>query len=150
MCKRRCKYEIQVDSLKSHIRLSLCGIAAKVGFSKLATRAAIQLGTAATAVHQNDFGNGASILVKVTKFNGDFEKSSVNDRKYVFHFRPKPKPEKHLALGRIPKPKPKVHIYVKMGGILLKFNVSIIRDLTSILTKYQYTYRISILTVSVY
>ena len=35
----------------------------------------------------------------------------VNDRKYVFHFRPKPKPklEKHLALGRILKPKPKVH-----------------------------------------
>ena len=50
----------------------------------------------------------------------------VNDRKYVFHFRPKPKPEKHLALGRIPKPKPKpkVQIYVKIGGILLKFNVS--------------------------
>ena len=43
----------------------------------------------------------------------------VNDRKYVFHFRPKPKPklEKHLALGRIPKPKPKVQIYVKIGGI---------------------------------
>jgi hypothetical protein len=42
----------------------------------------------------------------------------VNDRKYVFHFRPKPKPksEKHLALGRIPKPKPKVQIYVNMGG----------------------------------
>ena len=41
----------------------------------------------------------------------------VNDRKYVFHFRPKPKPkpEKHLALGRIPKPKPKVQIYVKIG-----------------------------------
>ena len=51
---------------------------------------------------------------------------AVNDRKYVFHFRPKPKPkpEKHLALGRIPKPKPKVQIYVKIGGILLKFNVS--------------------------
>ena len=51
---------------------------------------------------------------------------SVNDRKYVFHFGPKPKPklEKHLALGRIPKPKPKVQIYVKIGGILLKFNVS--------------------------
>ena len=51
---------------------------------------------------------------------------SVNDRKYVFHFRPKPKPklEKHLALGQIPKPKPKVQIYVKIGGILLKFNVS--------------------------
>ena len=44
----------------------------------------------------------------------------------VFHFRPKPKPkpDKHLALGRIPKPKPKVQIYVKIGGILLKFNVS--------------------------
>ena len=29
---------------------------------------------------------------------------TVNDRKYVFHFRPepKPKPEKHLALGRMP------------------------------------------------
>ena len=53
-------------------------------------------------------------------------KLAVNDRKYVFHFRPKPKPklEKHLALGRIPKPKPKVQIYVKIGGILLKFNVS--------------------------
>ena len=51
---------------------------------------------------------------------------SVNDRKYVFHFRPKPKPkpEKHLALGRIPKPKLKVQIYLKIGGILLKFNVS--------------------------
>ena len=47
----------------------------------------------------------------------------VNDRKYVFHFRPKPKLEKHLALGRIPKPKPKVQIYVKIGGILLKFIV---------------------------
>ena len=48
----------------------------------------------------------------------------VNDRKYVFHFRqkPKPKPDKHLALGQIPKPK--VQIYVKIGGILLKFNVS--------------------------
>ena len=33
--------------------------------------------------------------------------STVNDRKSVFHFRPKPNiwPEKHLALGRIPKPK---------------------------------------------
>ena len=51
---------------------------------------------------------------------------AVNDRKYVFHFRPKPKPklEKYLALGQIPKPKPKVQIYVKIGGILLKFNVS--------------------------
>ena len=51
---------------------------------------------------------------------------AVNDRKYVFHFRPKPKPksEKHLAFGRIPKPKPKVQIYVKKGEILLKFNVS--------------------------
>ena len=31
---------------------------------------------------------------------------AVNDRKSVFHFRPKPNiwPEKHLALGRIPKP----------------------------------------------
>ena len=39
---------------------------------------------------------------------------TVNDRKYVFHFRPKPKPksEKHLALGRIPKPK------VKIQGVL--------------------------------
>ena len=46
---------------------------------------------------------------------------AVNDRKYVFHFRPKPNiwPEKHLALGRIPKPKPKVQIFVKIGGILL-------------------------------
>ena len=35
---------------------------------------------------------------------------AVNDRKSVFHFRPKPNiwPEKHLALGRIPKPKPNV------------------------------------------
>ena len=39
---------------------------------------------------------------------------AVNDRKYVFHFRPKPKLEKHLALGRIPKAKLKVQIYVKM------------------------------------
>ena len=51
-------------------------------------------------------------------------KRPVNDRKYVFHFRPKPKLEKHLALGWIPKPKPKVQIYVKIGGILLKFIVS--------------------------
>ena len=45
---------------------------------------------------------------------------SVNDRKCVFHFRPKPNiwPEKHLALGRIPKPKPNVQIYIKIGGIL--------------------------------
>ena len=44
----------------------------------------------------------------------------MNDRKYVFHFRPKPNiwPEKHLALGRIPKPKPNVQIYIKIGGIL--------------------------------
>ena len=42
---------------------------------------------------------------------------TVNDRKYVFHFRPKPKSETHLAFGRIP-------MYVKKGGILLKFNVS--------------------------
>ena len=43
---------------------------------------------------------------------------TVNDRKYVSHFRPKPKlkPEKHLALGRIPKPKPNVQKFVKMGG----------------------------------
>ena len=47
---------------------------------------------------------------------------AVNDRKYVFHFRPKPKSEKHLAFGQIPKPR--VQIYVKKGGILLKFNVS--------------------------
>ena len=54
----------------------------------------------------------------------------MNDRKYVFHFRPKPKlkPEKHLALGQILKPK--VQIYVKIGGILLKFNVS--NDLTAV------------------
>ena len=49
----------------------------------------------------------------------------MNDRKYVFHFRPKP--EKHLAVSRIPKPK--VQIYVKTGGILLKFSVS--NDLSS-------------------
>ena len=38
--------------------------------------------------------------------------TAVNDRKCVFHFRPKPNiwPEKHLALGRIPKPKPNVQI----------------------------------------
>ena len=44
--------------------------------------------------------------------------AAVNDRRYVFHFRPKPNiwPEKHLALGRIPKPKPNVQIYVKIGG----------------------------------
>ena len=37
----------------------------------------------------------------------------MNDRKYVFHFRPKPNiwPEKHLALGWILKLKPKVHIF---------------------------------------
>ena len=48
----------------------------------------------------------------------------MNDQKYVFHFRPKPKPKpkKYLALGRIPKPK--VQICIKIGGILLKFNVS--------------------------
>ena len=42
----------------------------------------------------------------------------VNDRKYVFHFGPKPNiwPEKHLALGRIPKPKPNIQIFVKIGG----------------------------------
>ena len=45
----------------------------------------------------------------------------VNDRRYVFHFRPKPNiwPEKHLALGRIPKPKPNVQIYVKIGGLCI-------------------------------
>jgi hypothetical protein len=43
----------------------------------------------------------------------------VNDRRYGFHFRPKPNiwPEKNLALGRIPKPN--VQMYVKIGGILL-------------------------------
>ena len=63
---------------------------------------------------QRDFAEKDDVLDKVT----------VNDRKYVFHFSPKPKPDKHLALGRIPKQKPKVQIYVKIGGILLKFNVS--------------------------
>ena len=60
----------------------------------------------------------------------------VNDRKYVFHIRPKPKPkpEKHLALGQIPKPKPKVQIYVKIGGILIKFNVS--NDLSNKVSKF--------------
>ena len=50
----------------------------------------------------------------------------MNDRKYVFHFRPKPKPkpEKQLDLGKIPKPNPNVQVYVKLGGIQLKFNVS--------------------------
>ena len=43
---------------------------------------------------------------------------AVNDRKYVFHFRPKPKPEKHLALGRIPNTE------TESTNILLKFNVS--------------------------
>ena len=45
---------------------------------------------------------------------------AVNDRRYVFHFRPKLNiwPEKHLALGRIPKLKPKVQIYLKIGRIL--------------------------------
>ena len=40
---------------------------------------------------------------------------AVNDRKYVFHFRPNPNiwPEKYLALGQIPKPKPNVQIFVK-------------------------------------
>ena len=39
MCK---EVASNLDSLSlTHIRLSLCGIAAKVGFSKLATRAAI-------------------------------------------------------------------------------------------------------------
>ena len=49
---------------------------------------------------------------------------TVKDRRYIFHFRPKPNiwPEKHLALGQIPKPK--VQIYVKLGGILLQLNVS--------------------------
>ena len=50
--------------------------------------------------------------------------TSVNDRKYVFYFRPKPKPEKHLGLDRIPKPKPKVQIYVKIGGIEVKYHDS--------------------------
>ena len=61
----------------------------------------------------------------------------MNDRRYVFHFRPKPKPklEKHLALGRIPKPK--VQIYIKMGVIWLKFNVSNQRP-------DQYTYQVSV------
>ena len=48
----------------------------------------------------------------------------MNDRKYVFHFRPKPNiwPEKHLALGRIPKPKENVQIHVKLKGILVFTN----------------------------
>ena len=56
--------------------------------------------------------------------------------KHIFHFRLKPSiwPEKHLALGRIPKPKPKVQIYVKIGGILLKFNVS--TDLSNYVSKF--------------
>ena len=47
----------------------------------------------------------------------------MNDRKYVFHFRPKPKPklEKHLALGRIPKPK--VQIYVKIASFFPTISV---------------------------
>ena len=49
---------------------------------------------------------------------------SVNDRKYGFHFRPKPNiwPEKYLALDRIPKPEPNVQIFVKIGGVLLQFD----------------------------
>ena len=58
-------------------------------------------------IYYDDFGCEVSIL-------------AVNDRKCVFHFRPKPNiwPEKHLALGRIPKPKPNVQIYVKIGGFI--------------------------------
>ena len=79
----------------------------------------------------NVFGLCVSIelrrkFAKVTQDMTDCHivKEPVNDRKYVFHFgpKPKPKPEKHLASGRIPKPK--VQTYVKIGGILLKFNVS--------------------------
>ena len=63
---------------------------------------------------------------KILNCPQSYTSQAANDRKYVFHFRPKPKPkpEKHLALGRIPKPKPKVQISVKIGGILVKFNVS--------------------------
>ena len=65
-----------------------------------------------------------AIITATLGVTGKSLSEAVNDRKYVFHFRPKPKPklEKHLALGRIPKPK--VQIYVKIGGILLKFIVS--------------------------
>ena len=57
------------------------------------------------------------------KFIWDWD-LTVNDRKCVFHFRPKSKPksEKHLVFGRIPKPK--VQIYVKKGGNFAKFQVS--------------------------
>ena len=50
----------------------------------------------------------------------------MNDRRYVFHFRPKPNiwPEKHLALGRIPKPKPNVQIYV---NIFFRFSIKTIQ-----------------------
>ena len=72
---------------------------------------------------RESFFSGRTIFGGV-KVSGSTSSLTVNDRKYVFHFRPKPKPDKHLALGRIPKPKPKVQIYVKIGGILLKFNVS--------------------------
>ena len=50
----------------------------------------------------------------------------MNDRRYVFHFRPKPNiwPEKHLALRRIQKPKLNVQIHVKIGGILPYLDVS--------------------------
>ena len=56
-------------------------------------------------------------LIKCVTHEGFVEKV-VNDRKYVFHFRPKPNiwPEKHLALGQIPKLKPNVPIFVKIGG----------------------------------
>ena len=62
-----------------------------------------------------------SIVEKTHLPDGDTVKTlvnyiPVNDRKYVFHFRPKPKLEKHLALGRIPKPKPKV-----LSNLISKF-----------------------------
>jgi hypothetical protein len=69
--------------------------------------------------------NFRGMNVKITIFGSrilaPMLQSAVNDRRYVFHFRPKPNiwPEKHLALGRIPKPKPNVQIYVEIGGILL-------------------------------
>ena len=75
-------------------------------------------------VRPRDTRPQAARTLTVHVFEWGPTKFAVNDRKYVFHFRPKPKPkpEKPLALGRIPKPK--VQIYVKIGGILLKFNVS--------------------------
>ena len=49
------------------------------------------------------------------KFDQLMHFEAVNDRRYVFHLRPKPKSEKHLAFGRIQKPKPRVQILADSG-----------------------------------